>query len=359
MVMNVTSRKRKDSVYSPHFWIIACIMAALILFYNANYIGIANWFPWFREILTAQGAYAFVPSFLFLIPLLYAGAVFRLRGALVAWIVFLAAILPRAIYESPNFESLLRVALFALIALLLSMLVALNYSPGPKEGALKPAKTARQISLARILKVQEYERRHIAQELHDNIIQTLLVIANRARALEIGDYGDLAPGAKKQAEEILVMLLHAIDDVRRLSHNLRPRVLDNVGLLPALKWLAERLTQDSGIRVEVRVNGMEHRLRPELEITIFRISQEALNNVVQHSRATIAVVTLDFAGSNFKITVQDNGQGFCLPGKMSDFAIKGKLGLERMQQQAKLLDGTFDILSEPGKGTTITVEVMV
>jgi len=356
MFINVASQKAKSGVQNPHFWAIACIMAVLILFYNASYLGIASWFPWFTDVVTAQGIYAFVPIFLFLAPLIYAGVVFRLRGFLVAWAIFVAAILPRTLQQSPSLESLMRVALFTLVALLLGLLVALAYNPEAKEDALKLTKTGRRVSLARILKVQEYERQHLSRELHDKIIQTLLVIANRAHALGAGDYGALAPEAKKQAEQLIVMLLLVVDDVRRLSRDLRPSILDNVGLLPALRWLAEHTTQESGIRVEVRVGGMEHRLRSELEMIVFRIAQEALNNVARHSRATKAVVTLDFVASNFKMTVEDNGQGFCLPERISDYATKGKLGLARIEQQARLLEGTFDIQSEPGKGTVITVE---
>jgi len=326
------------------------------LFYNASYLGITSWFPWFTDVVTAQGIYAFVLSFLFLIPLVYAGVVFRLRGFLVTWIIFVAAILPRTIQQSPSLESLMRVALFTLVALLLGLLVALVYNPEAKEDALKLTKGGRRISLARILKVQEYERQHVSRELHDKIIQTLLVIANRAHAIGAGDYGDLTPEAKKQAEHLVVMLLLAVDDVRRLSRDLRPSILDNVGLLPSLRWLAEHTTQESGIRAEIKVNGVEHRLRPELEMIVFRIAQEALSNVARHSRATKAVVTLDFVASNFKMTVEDNGHGFCLPEKISDYAIKGKVGLARIEQQARLLEGTFDIQSEPGKGTVVTVE---
>jgi len=209
-----------------------------------------------------------------------------------------------------------------------------------------------------MLKVQEYERRRLARKLHDDTIQSLLVIANRARALESGDYGRLSPKARKQAEEILDMLLHAIDDVRRLSRDLRPSMLDNVGLLPALRWLAESLSNQSGIRIEIQVNGKEHSLPQEFEIIMFRIAQDALNNVVLHSGATVVTVTLDFITSNFKLTVSDNGRGFIPPGNLSDFAAKGKLGLQRMEQQARLLDGTFTVTSYPDKGTIITVEAI-
>lgn len=354
---NVTVQRTKSVLRNRHFWIIASVMTVLALLYNATYLGITGWFPWAKDIVSAHGVYIFVLSFLFLVPIVHAAAVFRLQGAMVAWLAFLAATLPRAIEDSPTFESFLRTALVAVVALLLGLFVAMDYRPGLKHGGvLERSRTARWLSLSRMLKVQDYERRRLARKLHDDTIQSLLVIANRARGLESGDYGRLTPKARKQAEEILDMLLHTIDDVRRLSRDLRPSILDNVGLLPALRWLAESLTNQSGIRIDLRVNGREHSLPPEFEIIIFRIAQDALNNVVRHSGATIATVTLDFVTSNFKLTVADNGRGFSPPERLADYAAQGKLGLHRMEQQANLLDGSFKVSSHPGKGTVIIVE---
>jgi two-component system sensor histidine kinase DegS len=354
---NSASEKTGPIARSPHFWAVVSLMIVLALLYNASYVGITNWLTWLKNIQSAQSAYIFVLSFLFLIPLVYASAVFRLRGALVTWAVFLLAMLPRALQSSPDFDSLLRLALFSLVALLLGLFVAMDYNPALKErGLSKGARITRLVSLARMLKVQDYERRRVARKLHDNTIQSLLVIANRARALESGDYGRLTPKARKQAEEILDMLLHAIDDVRRLSRDLRPSILDNVGLLPALRWLAESLTHDSHIKIDVRVKGTEYSLPPEFEIIIFRIVQDALNNVIQHSGASSASVTLDFVASSFRVTVEDNGRGFPLPQTRTDLTTQGKLGLQRMEQQARLLGGSFSVSSEPGKGTVITVE---
>jgi len=354
---NIASQKMRGILCSRHFWTIVCVMTILVLLYNASYIGITSWFPWFEDIASAQSVYIFVLSFLFLIPLVHASVVFRLQGTLATWFVFLMAILPRAIQDSPNFESLLRVALVATVALLLGLFVARDYHPGLTEGGgWEQTRTSRWAALARTLKFQEYERHRVARKLHDDTTQSLLVIANRARALESGDYGRLAPKARKQAEEILVMILHAIDDVRRLSHELRPSILDNMDLLPALRWLTESLTHESGIKINLQVRGKEHRLPPEFEIILFRIARDALNNITHHSRATLATVTLDFSASNFRMTVEDNGQGFSLPERISDFTTRGKLGLQRMQQQVELLDGSFNVSSKPGKGTVITIE---
>jgi signal transduction histidine kinase len=354
---NISIRKTRNVLRNRHFWIIAGSMTLLTLLYNATYLGITSWFPWAKDIVSAHGVYMFVLSFLFLVPIVHASVIFRLQGTWITWLIFLAAILPRTIQDSPSLESFLRTALVALVALLLGLFVAMDYRPGLKHGGvLERSRTARWLSLSRMLKVQENERRRLARKLHDDTIQSLLVIANRARALESGDYGRLSPKARKQAEAILDMLLHAIDDVRRLSRDLRPSILDNVGLLPTLRWLAESLTQQSGIRINLQVNGKEHSLPQEFEIIMFRIAQDALNNVVRHSAATAATVTLDFATGSFKLTVADNGRGFSPPENLADFSAKGKLGLQRMEQQARLLDGTFKVSSHPGKGTVITVE---
>jgi two-component system sensor histidine kinase DegS len=354
---SITIRRTKSVLRNRHFWIITSVMTVLALLYNATYLGITSWFPWAADIVSAHGVYIFVLSFLFLVPIVYAAAVFRLQGAMIAWLVFLAATLPRAVEDAPSFESFLRTALIAVVALLLGLFVAMDYQPGSKSSrGLLRSRTARWLSLSRMLKVQEYERRRLARKLHDDTIQSLLVIANRAHALESGDYGRLSPKARKQAEEILDMLLHTIDDVRRLSRDLRPSILDNTGLLPALRWLAESLTNQSGIRIDLKVNGNEHSLPQEFEIIMFRIAQDALNNIVRHSSATVATVTLDFVTSKFRMTVADNGCGFDMPENLADFAAKGKLGLQRMEHQARLLDGTFKVTSHPGKGTTINVE---
>ena len=175
----------------------------------------------------------------------------------------------------------------------------------------------------------------------------------------MGDYGELGTEAKRQAEEIKDMVLQVTEDVRRLSHDLRPSILDHMGLLPAIRYLAKRLNQESNINAEVTVSGVERRLNPEAEVVVFRIVQEALNNVRRHSGATKAIITAEFTQESFKTTVWDNGRGFHLPEKISDFAAEGKLGLNGMQQRARLLDAAFNIQAQPGEGTTVTFEARV
>jgi len=355
-IENVKKRiiKKHDVFSNYHFWVIVAITIILILLYNAVPLHLTRLFPLFEDMMYATGIYGFVVCFLFLIPVIYASAIFKLRGLAITWLIFLISVLPRAIIELTGFQDILIVSLFALVALLLGTLVALDYNPSVKEKLGEAiGATTRVRHLARLVRIREYERQYIARKLHDSIIQSLLVIANRAHSIERGDSGEITAQTKKNLENLQMMLLHVIDDVRTLSQGLRPGILDNVGLLPVLKWQTERLLQESGIRVEVVIKGMEYKLPPETEVIIYRIMQEVFKNIQQHSGATNAVLTLDFAAVGFNLAIQDNGCGFQVPTDFKKFADKGKMGIDRIQQQVKLLDGTFKIISEPGIGTTI------
>jgi two-component system sensor histidine kinase DegS len=341
-----------------HFWIIFSITLVLILFYNASYLNIANWFSLLSDIVNAKGVYAFVVAFLFLIPILYASVFFRIRGALIVWLVFLLAVIPRAIIESTSFEYILIVALFSIVALLTGIIMALEYHKEIREiDDAFQVKTTRWHTLARMLRIRDYERQYLARRLHDNVIQSLLVIANMVHALERGDYGVINPKAKKNLGKLQTTVLHVIDDVRQLSHGLRPSILDNVGLLPVLQWQADRITNENNIKVNIKVEGNVYRLPSDTEVVIYRIIKEALNNVARHSYASNAIVKLDFTGTDFKVFVHDNGRGFELPDNLDIFVKEGKLGLNRIYEQAKLLGGQLEIKSVKSEGTMIRLDI--
>jgi two-component system sensor histidine kinase DegS len=117
------------------------------------------------------------------------------------------------------------------------------------------------------------------------------------------------------------------------------------------------VAQYSGIETRVKVIGTERRLPEEVELVLFRIIQEALRNVWRHSQATQAEVVLEFSEKRLKITVSDNGKGFDLPRTIGDLARYGKLGLAGMQERAQLVGATLAVDSQPGKGSTVTIEV--
>ncbi|MFC1907766.1 sensor histidine kinase, partial [Chloroflexota bacterium] len=146
--------------------------------------------------------------------------------------------------------------------------------------------------------------------------------------------------------------------MRRFSHDLRPSVLDDLGLLPALELLADDL-ETNGISTVFQVVGVARRLPPEVEVMLFRIAQEAVRNIWRHSEASTAELLIEFTDGLLRISIRDNGKGFKSPHRPGDLASLGKLGLVGMHERAKVLGGDLVLTSESGSGTQIVVEVRV
>ena len=210
--------------------------------------------------------------------------------------------------------------------------------------------------ISEITRAQEEERKRIARDLHDETAQALATLSLDIEAITRARE-QLSQETLGQLEQLQDKVDAVMQGVRRFSHELRPGVLDQLGLLPALEWLAEDMIINHGVDARVEVIGTERRLSPEEELVLFRIAQEALCNVRKHSQATEAVLILEFCDQKIRMAITDNCQGFELPDMLSDFAGKGKLGILGMHERARLLDGSFSVQSEAGKGTTLSVEV--
>jgi PAS domain S-box-containing protein len=208
-----------------------------------------------------------------------------------------------------------------------------------------------------ITKAQEEERARIARELHDEIAQSLLLLTQSLDFLISTEEEKLSGGPLTQSlEKLRSQAIGALEDLRRCVQDLRPPILDQLGLLAALEWMAEDLTQKYGFDVQVKTIGNERGLPAEVELLFFRIAQEALTNTRRHAEASRAWITLEFADDKVVLAVDDNGKGFKLPGQ-GDFTSMGKLGLVGMQQRALLMNGTIEVKSTPGKGTSLIVRV--
>ncbi|MEE8174159.1 MAG: PAS domain-containing sensor histidine kinase, partial [Dehalococcoidia bacterium] len=210
--------------------------------------------------------------------------------------------------------------------------------------------------ISEITRAQEEERKRIARELHDETAQALATLLLDIEAITRARER-LSEETLQQLEQLRDKIEPIMEGVRRFSHELRPGVLDQLGLLPALEWLAEDMIASYEIDARVEVIGTPRRLSAEEELVLFRIAQEALSNVRKHSQATEAVVRVEFCDDKIRMAITDNGQGFELPDMLSDFVAKGKLGILGMHERARLLDGSFSVQSEAGKGTTVSVEV--
>jgi PAS domain S-box-containing protein len=206
-----------------------------------------------------------------------------------------------------------------------------------------------------ITRAQEEERKRIARELHDETIQALAALI-----LDIADISgevQLPEVTKQRLQRLSATINSVLEEVRRFCHELRPGLLERLGLIASLGILTDDLTTCSDINCSLQIVGSERQLSSEAELMLFRIVQEALRNVKKHSRATSVVVRVEFNREKVKVDVSDNGDGFRLPEDISDFARQVKLGLIGIKERTRLLNGSLRVHSAIGHGTTVTVEV--
>jgi len=214
--------------------------------------------------------------------------------------------------------------------------------------------------MQQVTMAQEHERKRIARDLHDDITQSLLLVTQGLDMLSSDERPKLSNDQLKQhLENLRDQAVDALEAVRRCAHNLRPRIIDDLGLVAALEWLTDELAKNQGIDASAEITGQELALAAEVQLLLFRIAQEALNNTRKHARASSVVLRLEFGDDSLTMTVSDNGRGFEVPRIIGNLAGIGKLGLAGMQERVKLIGGSLKIDSEIGEGTTITVRVPV
>jgi signal transduction histidine kinase len=148
-----------------------------------------------------------------------------------------------------------------------------------------------------------------------------------------------------------------LSGLRRYAQELRPAILDDMGLIAALQWIADKLTTETGIDVDVQLDMQRRDFPHEAELALFRIAQEALGNIKRHAEASKVVIRLESGMEKIRMTITDNGKGFEVPMRLTDLSSNGKLGVIGMQERAQLFGGTLSIESKLGKGTVVTVEI--
>ncbi len=220
---------------------------------------------------------------------------------------------------------------------------------------VQQAENARQSYIGALTCGQEEERGRLARELHDDTVQALIALGQRLQAVERQLDRDPA-AARARLSELRGLVNQTLDDVRRLIRNMRPSYLEDLGLIPAIKALCAETEQLQGFTVSFQYTGPDSRFAPEVEVALYRIVQEALNNVARHAQATHAVVYLK-VNEAISLVVQDNGVGFEVPPHPVDFAAQAHFGLLSIAERVRLLGGTLDIHSTVGQGTTLTVRL--
>jgi signal transduction histidine kinase len=216
----------------------------------------------------------------------------------------------------------------------------------------KQAEEILQTFSQRLIEAQEAERRRVARELHDEIGQVLTAIKINLQAVQ-HSAGDSS--LVSQLNESTAIVDRALQQVRDLSLNLRPALLDDLGLIAALRWYVDREARRAGLIPEFVVDLSETRLTPELETACFRITQEALTNVARHAQARRVWVELRRRSAELHLIVRDDGIGFDLSTVRSRRTTDVSLGLQGMQERVLILGGKIEIKSAPGRGTEVHV----
>ncbi|MGE5617822.1 MAG: ATP-binding protein [Sphingomonadaceae bacterium] len=210
--------------------------------------------------------------------------------------------------------------------------------------------------LRKVISAQEEERKRIARELHDETSQALAALVVALETTSVAPAKD-AEEVKARIAGIKPLAVRMLEEVRKLTLDLRPTVLDDLGLIPAIRWYAENRLKPQGVKVQLETAGIERRLPPEMETALFRVVQEAVTNIARHAEAENVVIALNISHSSVVIEVEDDGKGFDLAA-VSRTTDKGRgLGLMGMRERVALFSGNLTIETSPGAGTQLRIEV--
>lgn len=220
------------------------------------------------------------------------------------------------------------------------------------ETELQEAAALLRILSSQLMTAQESERRRIAQELHDEVGQALSTLRLNLHALERARSPEERASCVRDSVELVEQTLQ---QVRDLSLDLRPSVLDHLGLVPALEWQLNRLADRGGFRARFRAEGVLERLPIGLETTCFRVVQEALTNVIRHARARRVAVVVRQTNRHLILTVRDDGVGFDVKATAVRARAGDSMGLLGMRERVRLCGGELSLRSVPGRGTRISV----
>ncbi|MCJ7658213.1 MAG: histidine kinase [Anaerolineales bacterium] len=201
---------------------------------------------------------------------------------------------------------------------------------------------------------QEEERRRLARELHDETIQALIALNQRVQMARLSPPASVST---EQMAEIQMLTEQTIQDLRRLTRALRPLYLEDLGLVAALEMLTREISEANGIPIDFQLLGVERRLLPDVELALYRMVQEGLNNVIRHAKAKHATVTLRYKHESVILMVVDDGCGFEVPESPAEFAPTGHFGLLGLHERAELIGADLEIHSSHEGGTRLMVSL--
>lgn len=285
----------------------------------------------------------------YMLAIIPAAIFYGLGSAILAMVLSLLAysflfVQPGQIFNSIGFEQLDTWVVFLLVSLVVSYLAS---------GLRQKNEETRELT-SRLIKAREDESKRLAMELHDDTAQTLAYLG-----LEVEAMSTRTPVLPPEIAQRLTAVKEKIDktqhDIRRFSHELHPAILDNLGLEAALETLTAEINPGGQMEVQFNVDGPERTMPDGVELALYRIAQEALNNVLKHARASAVTVNLRYAANKVKLSIADNGIGFDSHARINRKK-RHSLGLINMKERADLIGAGLLIESGRGQGTTVSVE---
>jgi len=373
-------KRVKAVIRNPHFWVILVLLVSCTIHHYHDQIG-------FVTILCPDLLFGLtrhtVDRIFYLVPIIYASYIFSPAGGLATTFVALLLMLPRALFFSPSpSDALSETGVVILVAVLVNLWLRARAKQRMEENLrfyvqqVTKAQEEERLRIARelratqrmeenlrfyvqqVTKAQEEERLRIARDLHDSTAQSLIALLHQLENL-LYSKAKLPVGEARELWVLHERIKDILQEVRHLGRDLRPSILDDVGLLAALRWAVREFKTEHSVAANLRVQGDERRFSQEVELMLFRIVQEALSNIGRHSQASKAEVLIRFEEGKTAVIIKDDGIGFQPPDKIGDLSRSGKLGLVGMQERVRLLGGSLEVKSEPGKGTTVIVEAPI
>jgi signal transduction histidine kinase len=348
-----------------HFWIVIALFGGRILLHYPQIIPFIE--PVEPDSFLSLTRHS-IGRLVLLLPITYAALVFGLKAGLTSVVVAVLIMTPNVFLLPQVTDDFIEMAGILVIGLVVNLWLESYWTDKKhRQQAYARLETAQQelqrmqqnlrFYLKQITIAQEEERRRIAQELHDDTAQDLVVLSRKLDSF-ISRSSGISSDDVNYLEDLHHQINRTLSEVRRFSQDLRPSVLDDLGLLPALEWLTSEFSKHFNMDIEIKVQGIARRFPQETELVMFRIAQESLRNVGKHAKSKKAWVTLNFSPDKTVLTIKDKGKGFKPPERIGDLAVLGKLGLAGMQERVQLIGGHLKITSNPGKGTTVIVTVM-
>lgn len=343
-----------------HYAVVTVTASVILFLYYSYKYAIptppGHYMGWFWDIFYFEFRNNII-GILMNIPMLYATIALGWKRSFIVVLILLACIAPYIVNFSFSVNTLLLSFSFLIIPATIVIGAEIKVILDAEARIAEDEKKKLRAELKRqMFKVQEDERKRISKELHDGVAQTLL--ANASLAHNIMENNKISSdNIKPDLEAVKKNSLDMVGEIRRICQDLRPSILDNLGLVSSINWLLDRLHEETGINVKFSLKGTVYELTQDESVALFRMIQEACNNVKKHAEADSLCVAIDFSEPGIFIQIKDNGKGFELKGNINRLALSGKLGIIGMNDRAQSIGAILQIKSAKGLGTEVDISI--